>query len=70
VQERLTRQITGAINDYLAPEGAAYVIRSTHSCLSLRGAEKVGSLMTTSSLTGILKHDQKARAEFMEFARP
>jgi GTP cyclohydrolase IA len=69
VQERLTRQVVNAIGEHLSPEGAACVVRATHACLSLRGASKVGSLMTTSALTGILKHDAKARAEFMEFSR-
>ena len=65
IQERLTRQITGALDGHLATQGAACVIRSTHSCMSLRGVKAVGSQMVTSSLTGVFRRDPACRAEFM-----
>lgn len=60
-----TKQITDAIDHHLNTQGAACVIRSTHSCMSLRGVRAVGAEMVTSSLTGAIKTDPAARAEFM-----
>ena len=65
IQERLTKQITNAIDKHLNTQGAACVIRSTHSCMSLRGIRAVGAEMVTSSLTGAIKTNPAARAEFM-----
>lgn len=65
IQERLTQQVTEALDTYLSPVGAGCVIRASHTCMSLRGVRKSGSLMTTSSLSGALRVDGTARAEFM-----
>ena len=64
VQERLTGQITAALEEHLRPLGAACLIRSTHSCMSLRGVKANGAAMTTSSLTGIFRMGE-ARNEFL-----
>lgn len=66
VQERLTAQITEALNLYVSKD-AACVIKAAHSCASSRGVRKE-SPMTTSSLTGAFKQDPTARAEFMTLA--
>ena len=65
IQERLTSQITAALTVRLEPVGAACVIRATHTCMTLRGIQKPGALMTTSSMTGAFRTDPAARAEFM-----
>ena len=64
VQERLTGQITAALEEHLRPLGAACLIRSTHACMSLRGVKATGASMTTSSLTGIFRMGE-ARNEFL-----
>jgi GTP cyclohydrolase I len=69
VQERLTRQIADAITEHLDPVGVGVVIRSTHSCMALRGVRKPGSLMTTSALTGAFRDDHAAREEFLALTR-
>lgn len=53
-QERITVQVTGALDRCLSPRGSACVIRSEHGCLAHRGVRKPGSVMTTSSFTGRL----------------
>lgn len=50
---------------YLGTDGSACVIRSTHSCMSLRGVKATGAAMVTSSLTGAFRTDTACRAEFM-----
>lgn len=64
VQERLTMQITNAIQDTLQPLGVAVVIEAQHLCMSMRGIQKQNSVTTTSNFTGAFERD-KTRAEFV-----
>jgi len=65
VQERLTTQIADALMDELQPIGAACVIQATHTCMTIRGAKKPGSVMTTSALRGSFRTDAASRAEVL-----
>ncbi|MHC4573859.1 MAG: GTP cyclohydrolase I FolE [Planctomycetota bacterium] len=65
VQERLTDQIADFIMDSLKPRGVAVVLEASHSCMTIRGIKKPGSVMVTSSLRGIFKRDPKSRSEIM-----
>src|SRR5438045_5313478 len=65
VQERLTTQIADALMDELSPIGAACVIEATHTCMTIRGAKKHGSVMVTSALRGIFKENPASRAEIL-----
>jgi GTP cyclohydrolase I len=64
IQERLTVQITKALDDYLKPQGSACVIEAKHLCLSCRGVMKQNAVMVTSSLTGAFR-DPEVRSEFL-----
>src|SRR5947209_15848247 len=65
VQERLTTQIADALMNELNPVGAACVIEATHTCMTIRGAKKPGSIMATSALRGIFKDNPASRAEIL-----
>ncbi len=65
MQERMTRQITTALDTHLSTLGSACIIRSHHQCMSLRGVRKAGAVTVTSSLTGILREDPRAREELL-----
>jgi len=65
VQERLTGQIADFIMDNLEPKGVALVLEAAHSCMTIRGIKKPGSMMVTSALRGIFKKDPKSRHEVM-----
>lgn len=69
VQERLTEQITAALDEHLETSGAACVIRAEHTCMTLRGVRAQDAVMTTSSLTGIFRTNAEARAEFLALTR-
>jgi GTP cyclohydrolase I len=69
VQERLTGQITAALDEHIEPLGAACTIRAVHSCATMRGV-RTEAPMTTSSLTGVFLTEPEARAEFLGLARP
>jgi GTP cyclohydrolase I len=65
VQERLTAQIADFLTEHLKPQGVAVVIEASHSCMTIRGIKKPGSLMVTSALRGIFKKDPRSRAEVL-----
>jgi GTP cyclohydrolase I len=65
VQERLTAQIADFINERLKPQGVAIVLEAAHSCMTIRGIKKPGSIMVTSALRGIFKKDPRSRAEVL-----
>ncbi len=65
VQERLTTQIADALIEELNPIGAACVIEATHTCMTIRGARKPGSVMVTSALRGIFKENPSSREEIL-----
>ncbi|MPZ66179.1 MAG: GTP cyclohydrolase I FolE [Pseudonocardiaceae bacterium] len=64
VQERLTRQVTDALDTYLKTDGSACVVRAEHGCMTQRGVRKPGAMMVTTSLTGRFLTDDAIRAEF------
>ena len=66
IQERLTAQIAGAINDVLKPRGVAVVIESEHECMSTRGVHKPGVGMITTRMLGCFKDDENRRREFFQ----
>src|SRR4051812_30861927 len=70
VQERLTTQIADALMDELSPIGSACVIEATHTCMTIRGAKKHGSVMVTSALRGIFKENPASRAEILSLLHP
>jgi GTP cyclohydrolase I len=65
VQERLTTQIADALMEELNPIGAACVIEATHTCMTIRGAKKPGSVMVTSALRGLFKENPSSRNEIL-----
>ncbi|MCB0834585.1 MAG: GTP cyclohydrolase I FolE [Bacteroidetes bacterium] len=65
VQERLTMQIAGAIQEALKPDGVGVVIEAQHLCMMMRGVEKQRSLTTTSCMLGSFKEDMRTRSEFL-----
>src|SRR6478736_464504 len=65
VQERLTTQIADALMEELKPIGTACVIEAVHTCMTIRGAKKHGSIMVTSALRGIFKENPSSRSEIL-----
>jgi len=64
-QERLAYQIADFIMNSLKPKGVAVVLEASHSCMTIRGIKKPGSVMVTSALRGIFRRDPKSRNEVM-----
>lgn len=65
VQERLTDQILGCLDETLKPMGAAVVIEAVHMCMMMRGVQKQNSATTTSAFTGEFQKNE-TRNEFLK----
>jgi GTP cyclohydrolase I len=65
VQERLTKQVAGCIEDELQPKGVGVVLDAEHLCMSLRGVQKAGARTVTSALHGLVRDDPRTREEFL-----
>lgn len=69
VQERLTTQIARTIQDVLDPLGVAVVIQAEHLCMQMRGVQKRGSSIVTSSMLGFFRTRRDLREEFLSQIR-
>lgn len=67
VQEKLTAQIAGCINDVLKPRGVGVVVDAVHQCMTTRGVHKRGVSMVTSRMAGTFRTDARTRSEFLQF---
>jgi GTP cyclohydrolase IA len=65
VQERLTTQVAGWLDDHLQPKGVGVVLEAEHLCMSLRGVQKPGARTVTSALHGLVRDDLRTRQEFL-----
>ena len=64
-QERLTFQIADFLMESLKSQGVAVILESSHSCMTIRGIKKPGSVMVTSALRGLFRRDPKSRNEVL-----
>ncbi|MEP6666597.1 MAG: GTP cyclohydrolase I FolE [Nocardioidaceae bacterium] len=69
VQERLTTQVAGWLQDQLRPQGVGVVIEAEHTCMSLRGVRAIGSSTVTSAMQGLMRTDPRCRQEFLALTR-
>jgi GTP cyclohydrolase I len=65
IQEALTAQIAGAINQVLQPRGVAVVIEAAHMCMTTRGIRKPGVSMVTRRFFGEFETDRELRRDFL-----
>jgi GTP cyclohydrolase I len=65
LQERLTAQIADALYEQLGSRGSIVVIEADHSCMTMRGVQKPGSITVTSAVRGVYEEDEALRSEAM-----
>jgi GTP cyclohydrolase I len=65
VQERMTEEIANLLIDELDVKGVAVVIEATHSCMTIRGVRKPGSICVTSAMKGLFRSNLSSRSEVM-----
>ena len=65
VQERMTEDLANLLIEELDVKGVAVVIEATHSCMTIRGVRKPGSVCVTSAMKGVFRSSLSSRAEVM-----
>ena len=65
VQERMTETIADLLLEELQAKGVAVVIEATHTCMTIRGVRKPGSLCLTSAMKGLFRSNLSSRSEIM-----
>jgi GTP cyclohydrolase I len=65
VQERMTETIADLLVEELDAKGVAVVIEASHSCMTVRGVRKPGSICVTSAMKGIFRANLSSRSEVM-----
>ena len=69
LQERLTKQIADLLHEELQARGVAVMIEATHTCMTIRGVHKPGSIMVTSAIRGLFRTNLASRNEVMSLLR-
>ena len=65
VQERMTETIADLLENDLGAKGVAVVVEASHTCMTIRGVRKPGSLCVTSAMKGIFRSNVSSRAEVL-----
>jgi GTP cyclohydrolase I len=65
VQERMTETIANLLEEELKAKGVAVVLEATHTCMTIRGIRKPGSLCVTSAMKGLFRSNLSSRSEVM-----
>jgi GTP cyclohydrolase I len=65
VQERMTETIADLVIDELQAKGVAVVIEAVHTCMTVRGVRKPGTVCVTSAMKGVFRTRASIRAEIM-----
>lgn len=65
VQERMTETIADLLENDLGAKGVAVVVEATHTCMTIRGVRKPGSLCVTSAMKGVFRANVSSRAEVL-----
>lgn len=68
-QERLTSEITNALQKHLKPKGIAVMLEAEHFCMKVRGVHKDHAVTVTTRFTGEYQKDDDLREEFFAQVR-
>ena len=68
IQERLTMQVVGLLEERLRPGGTMVVVQARHFCMEMRGVSKAGATTTTSAVRGAFE-EERTRQEFLGLLR-
>jgi GTP cyclohydrolase I len=65
VQERMTEELADILMEELDARGVGVILEATHTCMTIRGVKKEGSVCTTSAMRAGILSNQTTRAELM-----
>jgi GTP cyclohydrolase I len=69
VQERMTEELADLLMDELSPRGVGVILEAEHTCMTIRGVRKPGSLCTTSAMRGSFRENPSTRSELLALVR-
>jgi GTP cyclohydrolase I len=69
IQERMTSQIAGALEEKIDPQGVGVIVEARHLCMQMRGVEKQHGKAVTSAMLGAFRHNKQTRDEFLSLVR-
>ncbi len=61
----MTEAIADLIESELSARGVAVVLEASHSCMTIRGIRRPGSLCMTSAMRGVFREDASSRTEIL-----
>jgi len=67
VQERMTEEIADLVMRELEARGVGVILEATHTCMTVRGVRKPGTICITSAMRGTFQTNPATRAELMAF---
>jgi len=66
VQEELTAEVAGFLDESLNPRGVIVVMEAEHLCMTIRGVQTPGTITRTVETHGVFAdHERTAKAEFL-----
>jgi GTP cyclohydrolase I len=65
VQERFTAELADLLVEQIDARGVGVVLEATHTCMTIRGVRKPGSITTTSAMRGVFRDNPPTRVEFL-----
>jgi GTP cyclohydrolase I len=65
VQERMTEAIANMMEQELGARGVVVMVEASHSCMTMRGIRKSGSMCVTSAMRGVFRDNLSSRAEIL-----
>lgn len=65
VQERMTEEIADLVMHELGARGVGVILEATHTCMTIRGVRKPGTVCITSAMRGGFQTNPATRAELM-----
>jgi len=65
VQERMTEEIANLLVEELEVRGVGVIVEAVHTCMTVRGIKKPGSVCVTSAMKGAFRNHPPSRAELM-----
>jgi GTP cyclohydrolase I len=68
-QENMTAQIAVALEEVMKPKGVAVMLEAEHTCMTMRGVAKPGSLTMTTHFSGTFRDDPNELVRFMSLLR-
>lgn len=66
VQERLTAEVCGKVQQILGAKGVMVYCEGEHLCMKMRGVEKQHASTVTTEYNGVFENDASLRREFLD----